>query len=51
MSSSSEQENSEAQWVFKLKNAPSTLEKWHSEGYALKVNGNAASDGEHHTIV
>jgi len=47
MSSSSEQENSEPWWVFKLKNVLSTAENWHSEGCALKVNVNAASEGEH----
>jgi hypothetical protein len=47
MSSSSEQENSEPQWVFKLKSVLSTAENWHSEGCALKVNGKAASEGEH----
>jgi len=47
MSSSSEQKNSEPQWVFKLKSVLPTAEKWHSEGCALKVNGNAASEGMH----
>jgi hypothetical protein len=46
MSPSSEQQNSELQWVLKLNSVLTTAENWHSEGCALKVNGNAASEGE-----
>jgi hypothetical protein len=51
-SSSSEQENSVSQWVFKLKSALATAENWHSKGCALKLMAMQQVKGckEYHSV-